>query len=121
MNIAPATANSPKPAAVIETVMQNTVLAKGGHTVAIQYAGAKNVVFGPQAWNLSVQAYPESRKRCQPNDEKHEVGNKRADRAGFRSGAIGSLEDPGEGSPQCPRSGNRAGRGSGSPRIRRAR
>lgn len=59
VNFAPATANSPKPAAVIETVMQTTVLAKGGHTVAIQYAGAKNVVFGLGAWNLSVQGYPE--------------------------------------------------------------
>jgi hypothetical protein len=58
VNIAPATANSPKPAAVIETVMQNTVLAKGGHTVAIQYAGAKGVAFGLGAWNLSVQGYP---------------------------------------------------------------
>jgi hypothetical protein len=58
VNIAPATANSPKPAAVIQTVMQNTVLTKGGHTVAIQYAGAKNVAFGLQAWSLSVQGYP---------------------------------------------------------------
>ena len=58
VNIAPATANSPKPAAIIQTVTQSTVLAKGGHTVAIQYAGAKGVVFGLGAWNLSVQAYP---------------------------------------------------------------
>jgi hypothetical protein len=59
VNLAAATANTPKPAAITETVMQNTVLAKGGHTVAIQYAGAKGVVFGLGAWNLSVQAYPE--------------------------------------------------------------
>lgn len=59
VNIAPATANSPSPAAVIETVMQTTVLAKGGHTVAIQYAGAKNVVFTLKSWSLAVQAYPE--------------------------------------------------------------
>jgi hypothetical protein len=58
VNIAPATANSPKPAAVVETVTQNTVLTKGGHTVAIQYAGAKGVAFGLQAWSLSVQGYP---------------------------------------------------------------
>jgi hypothetical protein len=58
VNIAPATANTPKPAAIVETVMQNTFLAKGGHTVAIQYAGAKGVVFSLGAWNLSVQGYP---------------------------------------------------------------
>jgi hypothetical protein len=58
VNIAPATANSPKPAAIVETVTQNTVLAKGGHTVAIQYAGAKGVVFSLGNWNLSVQGYP---------------------------------------------------------------
>jgi hypothetical protein len=59
VNIAPATASSPSPAAVIETVMQTTVLAKGGHTVAIQYAGAKGVVFTLKSWSLAVQAYPE--------------------------------------------------------------
>jgi hypothetical protein len=59
VNIAPATASSPSPAAIIETVTQTTVLAKGGHTVAIQYAGAKNVVFTLKSWNLAVQAYPE--------------------------------------------------------------
>jgi len=58
LNIAPATASSPKLAAITETVTQSTVLAKGGHTVAIQYAGAKGVVFGLGAWNLSVQGYP---------------------------------------------------------------
>jgi hypothetical protein len=59
VNIAPATASSPSPAAVVETVMQTTVLAKGGHTVAIQYAGAKGVVFTLKSWSLAVQAYPE--------------------------------------------------------------
>jgi len=59
VNIAPATASSPSPAAIVETVMQTTVLAKGGHTVAIQYAGAKNVVFTLKSWSLSAQAYPE--------------------------------------------------------------
>jgi len=58
VNIAPATANSPKPAAILETVTQSTVLAKGGHTVAIQYAGAKGVVFTLGAWSLSAQGYP---------------------------------------------------------------
>jgi hypothetical protein len=59
VNIAPATASSPSPAAIVETVTQTTVLAKGGHTVAIQYAGAKNVVFTLKSWSLAVQAYPE--------------------------------------------------------------
>jgi len=59
VNFAPATAASPAPAALVHTVMQTTVLGKGGHTVAVQYAGAKNVNFTLKGWNLSVQAYPE--------------------------------------------------------------
>jgi hypothetical protein len=59
LNFAPATASSPSPAAIVYTVMQTTVLGKGGHTVAIQYAGAKGVVFTLKAWSLAVQAYPE--------------------------------------------------------------
>jgi hypothetical protein len=60
VNFAPATAGSPAPAALVHTVMQTTVLGKGGHTVAIQYAGAKSVAFTLKSWNLSVQAYPEA-------------------------------------------------------------
>jgi hypothetical protein len=59
INFAPATASSPAPAALVHTVMQTTVLQKGGHTVAIQYVGAKNVVFTLKGWNLAVQAYPQ--------------------------------------------------------------
>jgi hypothetical protein len=59
VNFAPATAATPTPAPMVYTVMQTTVLQKGGHTVAIQYAGAKNVVFTLKNWNLAVQAYPE--------------------------------------------------------------
>lgn len=59
VNFAPATASSPTPAAIVNTVMQTTVLAKGGHTVAVQYAGAKNVIFTLKSWSLAVQAYPE--------------------------------------------------------------
>jgi hypothetical protein len=59
VNFAPATASSPSPAAIVNTVMQTTVLGKGGHTVAIQYAGAKNVVFTLKSWSLAVQAYPQ--------------------------------------------------------------
>jgi hypothetical protein len=59
VNFAPATAGSPAPALLVHTVMQTTVLQKGGHTVAVQYAGAKNVVFTLKGWSLAVQAYPE--------------------------------------------------------------
>ena len=60
VNFAPATAASPKTAAVVETVTQTTVLGKGGHTVAVQYAGAAKVSFALRGWNLAVQAYPEA-------------------------------------------------------------
>jgi hypothetical protein len=60
VNFAPATASSPSPVPLVYTVMQTTVLQKGGHTVAIQYAGAKSVTFTLKSWNLSVQAYPET-------------------------------------------------------------
>lgn len=66
VNFAPATASSPSPAALVHTVMQTTVLGKGGHSVAVQYAGAKNVTFTLKNWNLSVQAYPEE---LQPSTE----------------------------------------------------
>lgn len=60
VNFAPATASSPSPAADVHTAVQTTVLGKGGHTVAIQYAGAKSVIFTLKSWNLAVQAYPQS-------------------------------------------------------------
>jgi hypothetical protein len=59
VNFAPATAASPAPAPLTYTVMQTTVLQKGGHVIAVQYAGAKNVIFTLKSWNLAVQAYPE--------------------------------------------------------------
>jgi hypothetical protein len=61
VSFAPATANQGKtgPAALVHTIVQTTVLGKGGHTVAIQYAGASGVVFTLKAWNLAVQAYPQ--------------------------------------------------------------
>ncbi len=63
VNIAPATVASPVPALLNETVTTTTVLGKGGHTVSIQYAGAKDVAFALKGWNLAVQAYP------QPDEE----------------------------------------------------
>lgn len=59
VNFAPATASSPAPAFLVHTIVQTTVLAKGGHTVAIQYAGASKVTFSLKSWNLAVQAYPQ--------------------------------------------------------------
>jgi hypothetical protein len=59
VNIAPAVAASPTPALLAATVSSTTVLGKGGHTVAVQYAGAKDVSFTLKGWNLSVQAYPQ--------------------------------------------------------------
>lgn len=61
VNFAPATPSSEaaKAAALVHTVTQTTVLGKGGHTVAIQYAGAAKVAFTLKSWNLAVQAYPQ--------------------------------------------------------------
>lgn len=60
VNFAPATLNPSKgPAALVHTIVQTSVLGKGGHTVAIQYAGASNVTFTLKGWNLAVEAYPQ--------------------------------------------------------------
>lgn len=59
VSFAPATVASPTPVPLVHTIMQTTVLGKGGHTVAIQYAGASKVTFTLKSWNLSVQAYPQ--------------------------------------------------------------
>jgi hypothetical protein len=63
VSFAPATAEgtSKEPAAaLVHAVVQTTVLSKGGHTVAIQYAGASGLNFQLKSWNLAVQAYPEA-------------------------------------------------------------
>jgi hypothetical protein len=63
VSFAPATleGSSTKPAAaLVHTISQTTVLGKGGHTIAIQYAGANGLNFQLKSWNLSVQAYPEA-------------------------------------------------------------
>jgi hypothetical protein len=59
---APATAEgtSKEPAAALtHTIVQTTVLGKGGHTISIQYAGASGLNFQLKSWNLAVQAYPQ--------------------------------------------------------------
>jgi hypothetical protein len=63
VSFAPATAEgtTSKPAAAnIHTIMQTTVLGKGGHTVQIEYAGATGLNFQLKSWNLAVQAYPQA-------------------------------------------------------------
>ncbi|MBS1843917.1 MAG: hypothetical protein JST53_05795 [Actinobacteria bacterium] len=63
VNFAPATAEgtTSKPAAAnIHTIVQTTVLGKGGHTVQIEYAGATGLNFQLKSWNLAVQAYPQA-------------------------------------------------------------
>jgi hypothetical protein len=60
VSFAPATTPSAKaPAALVHTITQTSVLGKGGHTVAVQYAGASGVVFTLKTWNLAAQAYPQ--------------------------------------------------------------
>jgi len=63
VNIAPAVAASPAPALLAESVTLTTVLGKGGHTIAVQYAGAKDVTFSLKGWSLSVETFP------QPDEE----------------------------------------------------
>ncbi|MGE5408660.1 MAG: hypothetical protein ACM3NV_08610 [Syntrophothermus sp.] len=69
INFAPATLASQTPAALVHTIMLTTVLTKGGHTVQVSYAGAKNVTFTLKSWNLAVQAYP------QPEEEEVSAGS----------------------------------------------
>ena len=60
VNFAPATTLPAKGAApLVHTIVQTSVLTKGGHTVSVQYAGAANVTFTLKSWNLAVEAYPE--------------------------------------------------------------
>jgi hypothetical protein len=60
VNFAPATTLPAKGAApVVQTIVQTSVLTKGGHTVAVQYAGAANVTFTLKGWSLAVEAYPQ--------------------------------------------------------------
>jgi hypothetical protein len=59
INFAPATAESPTPAALVQSVTLTTVLQKGGHTVSVQYLGSSKAVFTLKGWNLAVQAYPQ--------------------------------------------------------------
>jgi hypothetical protein len=59
VNFAPATAETPVPAAVVHSVTLTSVLLKGGHTISVQYLGSSKAVFTLKGWNLAVQAYPQ--------------------------------------------------------------
>jgi hypothetical protein len=59
VNFLPSTSATPAPVPVVNTIVQTGVLTKGGHTISVQYAGAKNVTFTLKGWNLSVEAYPQ--------------------------------------------------------------
>ena len=68
VNIAPAVASSPTPALLNASVTTTTVLGKGGHTVSVQYAGAKDVSFALKGWNLAVQAYPQPEEELETTE-----------------------------------------------------
>jgi hypothetical protein len=59
VNFLPSTAATPTPVPVVNTIVQTGVLTKGGHTIAVQYAGAKDVTFALKGWNLAVEAIPQ--------------------------------------------------------------
>jgi len=75
VNFAPATADSPAPAPIIHTIVQTGVLTKGGHTIAVQYAGAKDVSFGLKNWNLAVEAYPQPDEPPQTTETTSDQGS----------------------------------------------
>jgi hypothetical protein len=70
VNFAPATAATPTPVPVVQTIVQTGVVTKGGHTIAVQYAGAKDVTFGLKGWNLSAQAIPQPDEPLETEDAK---------------------------------------------------
>jgi hypothetical protein len=59
VNLLPSTASSPTPVPLVSTILKTSVLTKGGHTVSIQYAGAKEVTFTLKSWDLAVEAFPQ--------------------------------------------------------------
>lgn len=74
VNFAPATAAT-KAVPLVHTITQATVLAKGGHTVAIKYAGAKNVTFTLNTWNLAVEAFPQPEESIAPTSSSGSSGS----------------------------------------------
>jgi hypothetical protein len=68
VNLLTATAATPAPAPVVNTIVQTGVLTKGGHTISVQYAGAKDVTFTLKSWNLAVEATPQPDEPLQLED-----------------------------------------------------
>ncbi len=77
VNLLPSTAASPAPAAVVSTILKTSVLTKGGHTVAIQYAGAKDVTFTLKSWDLAVAAYPQPEEPLETDTGSGDTGSKK--------------------------------------------
>lgn len=76
VNFLPSTAASPTPVPINNTITQNAVLTKGGHTIAVQYAGAKDVNFTLKGWNLAIQAYPQPDEPLTTEDATSGSGSK---------------------------------------------
>lgn len=77
VSFAPATAEgtpSKPAAAIVNTIVQTTVLGRGGHTIAIEYAGASGLNFQLKSWNLAVQAYPQAEEVEGTTTVPHGVG-----------------------------------------------
>lgn len=76
VNFVPSTAATPVPVPINNTIVQNAVLTKGGHTISVQYAGAKDVTFTLKGWNLAVQAYPQPDEPLTTEDATSGSGSK---------------------------------------------
>ncbi|HYH52729.1 MAG TPA: hypothetical protein VD761_01255 [Solirubrobacterales bacterium] len=76
VNFLPSTAATPVPVPVLNTIVQTGVLTKGGHTIAVQYAGAKDVTFTLKGWNLAVEATPQPDEPLETEDAKNESAKK---------------------------------------------
>jgi len=76
VNFLPSTAATPTPVPINSTITQNAVLTKGGHTIAVQYAGAKDVTFTLKGWNLAIQAYPQPDEPLTTEDATSDSGSK---------------------------------------------
>ena len=78
VNFLPSTAASPTPVPINNTIVQTGVLTKGGHTISVQYAGAKDVTFTLKGWSLAVEAAPLPDEPLQTEDTSSGGGSKGA-------------------------------------------
>jgi hypothetical protein len=76
VNFLPSTAATPTPVPILNTIVQTGVLTKGGHTIAVQYAGAKDVTFTLKGWSLAVEATPQPDEPLETEDAKNESAKK---------------------------------------------